>query len=59
MGFFDPEIYNMLKDKFSNVNEISAMGGGAVQGFLGSTSDDEDDLVEEILNYLYSQGIVK
>ena len=35
------------------------MGGGAVQGFLGSTSDDEDDLVEEILNYLYSQGIVK
>ncbi len=59
MGFFDPEIYSMLKDKFSNINEISAMGGGAVQGFLGSTSDDEDDLVEEILNYLYSQGIIK
>ena len=59
MGFFDPEIYSMLKEKFSNISEMSAMGGGAVQGFLGSTSDDEDDLVEEILNYLYSQGIIK
>ena len=59
MGFFDPDVYNMLKDKFSNISEMSAMGGGAVQGFLGSTSDDDEDLMKEVISYLYSQGIIK
>jgi hypothetical protein len=41
------------------IEEMSAMGGGAVQGFLGYTSDEEQEsIIQEVLDYLYSQGIV-
>jgi len=66
MGFFDPDIYEMLKEKFGNLQEMSSMAGGAVAGYsgpLGSTSgkrdDDEEDLVNEVLNYLLKQGFIK
>jgi hypothetical protein len=64
MGFFDPDIYNMLKEKFGNLQEMSSMAGGAVAGYagpLGSTSDDdeEEDLVNEVYNYLIKQGFLK
>jgi hypothetical protein len=66
MGFFDPDIYEMLKEKFGNLQEMSSMAGGAVAGYagpLGSTSgkrdDDEEDLVNEVLKYLLKQGFIK
>ena len=64
MGFFDPDIYNMLKEKFGNLKEMSTMAGGAVAGYagpLGSTSDDdeEEDLVNEVYDYLIKQGFLK
>ena len=66
MDFFDPDIYEMLKEKFGNLQEMSSMAGGAVAGYsgpLGSTSakrdDEEEDLVNEVLNYLLKQGFIK
>lgn len=67
MGFFDPDIYEMLKEKFGNLQEMSSMAGGAVVGYagpLGSTSgkrddEDEEELVNEVLNYLLKQGFIK
>jgi hypothetical protein len=66
MGFFDPDIYEMLKEKFGNLQETASMAGGAVAGYagpLGSTSgkrdDDEEDLVNEVLKYLLKQGFIK
>ena len=45
------------------VQEMSAMGGGAVAGYsgpLGSTKDDEErEFVNEVIYYLYKQGILK
>ena len=43
--------------------EISSVGGGAVAGYslpLGSTKDDEErEFVNEVIYYLYKQGILK
>ena len=63
MGWFDKDIYDLLREKFSNLSEMSSMGGGAVSGYSGplrSTKDDEDsELVREVLDYLFKQGILK
>ena len=46
------------------MQEMSAMAGGAVGGYsgpLGSTKDDEEEreFVNEVIYYLYKQGILK
>ena len=45
------------------MQEMSAMGGGAVAGYslpLGSTKDDEErEFANEVINYLFKQGILK
>ncbi len=51
------------------LEEISAMGGGAVQGYSGGKEKEEpsliredepeeDEVVEEVLNYLLSKGVL-
>lgn len=60
MGWFDQDIYNLLKDKFSNLSEMSS--AGAVAGYsvpLGSTEDEDSNMVNEVLDYLFKQGILK
>ena len=71
MGFFDPDIYNMLKEKFGNLQEMSSMAGGAVAGYaapLGSTSGKkkkkrkpyyDEGLIDEVYDYLIKQGFLK
>ena len=71
MGFFDPDIYNMLKEKFGNLQEMSSMAGGAVAGYavpLESTSGKkkkkkkpyyDEGLIDEVYNYLIKQGFLK
>jgi hypothetical protein len=71
MGFFDPDIYDMLKEKFGNLQEMSSMAGGAVEGFpgpLGSTSGKkkkkrkpyyDEGLIDEVYDYLIKQGFLK
>ena len=65
MGFYNQEIYDMLQGK---LEEMSAMGGGAVAGFSGRAFDvvgsekkkkrhpknfiAEDELVTEVMDYL-------
>ena len=65
MGFYNQEIYDMLQGK---LEEMSAMGGGAVAGFSGRAHDvvgsekkknrhpknfiAEDELVTEVMDYL-------
>ena len=61
MGWFDQDIYNLLKDKFSNLSEMSSGGGGSVSGYstpLGSTGDEDSEMVEEVLNYLLKKGFL-
>ena len=46
------------------MQEVSAMGGGAVAGYslpLGSTKDDDEEreFANEVINYLFKQGILK
>lgn len=57
MGFFDPEIYEMLKEKFSNLQEMSSMAGGAVAGTI--KDKEEEKLVNEVYDYLLKQGFIK
>jgi hypothetical protein len=71
MDFFDPDIYEMLKEKFGNLQEMSSMAGGAVAGYagpLGSTSGKkkkkkkpyyEEALIDEVMDYLLKQGFIK
>ena len=62
MGWFDQGIYNLLKDKFSNLSEMSSVGGGSIAGYsgpLGSTKGEDSEMVNEVLNYLFKQGILK
>ena len=65
MGWFDPELYQLLR---VHLNEMSAMGGGAVAGYSGRAPDvagsekkkkrheknflPEDELVNEVVDYL-------
>jgi len=62
--FFGDGKTEIVKDilGLEDVQEMSAMGGGAVAGYsvpLGSTKDKDSDLVNEVLDYLYKQGILK
>lgn len=62
MGWFDKDIYDMLKDKFSNLSEMSSAGGGALAGYstpLKTTNDEESDFVNEVINYLFKQRILR
>ena len=66
MDFFDRDIYEMLKEKFGNLQETSSMSGGAVAGPLGSTSGKkkkkpyyEEALIDEVMDYLLKQGFIK
>ena len=65
MGWFNQDIYDMLQ---SNLQEMSAMGGGAVAGYAGREPEvagsekkkkrhpknflDEEELVTEVIDYL-------
>ena len=63
MGFYDSEIHSWFKQE---LDEMSAMGGGAVQGFAGVKSRNtkkkktpsiggeflEEEIIEEVLDYL-------
>jgi hypothetical protein len=62
MGFYNQEIYDILQGK---LEEMSAMGGGAVGGFAGRVPDvvgsekkkkkvlpEEQEIVTEVMDYL-------
>ena len=63
MGFYDSEIHSWFKQE---LDEMSAMGGGAVQGFAGGGSEKikkkktpsiggeflEEEIIEEVVDYL-------
>lgn len=59
MGFFDPEIYEMLKAKFSNLQETSFISGSNVVGYTGKKEEEEEKLVNEVYDYLLKQGFIK
>ena len=39
MGWYDPAIYNMILSTLNELEEISAAGAGAVQGYSGNVDD--------------------
>jgi len=67
MGWFNQDIYDMLQNNL-NLQEMSAMGGGAVAGYAGREPDvsgsekkkkrhpknflDEEEMVTEVIDYL-------
>ena len=62
--FFGDGKTQIVKDilGLEDVQEMSAMGGGAVAGYsvpLGFTEDEDSNMVNEVLDYLFKQGILK